>query len=69
MAVDANIKPSYQTLGEICTRLNCGSKRVKRLIQEGLPAVLIAGQYMMSEKSYLEWVDGISRKGEGKKSE
>jgi hypothetical protein len=56
------VKSSYQTIGEICTRLNCGPKRVKRLIREGLPAVLIAGQYMMSEKTYLEWIDGISQK-------
>ena len=58
------VKPSYQTIGEICSRLNCGPKRVKRLIREGLPAVLIAGQYMMSEKNYLEWVDRISQKGD-----
>lgn len=53
------IKPSYQTLGEICERLNCGPKRVKRLIKEGLPAVFVAGQYMMSEKKYLEWVESL----------
>ncbi|MBU0768439.1 MAG: helix-turn-helix domain-containing protein [Proteobacteria bacterium] len=58
----STVKSSYQTIGEICTRLNCGPKRVKRLIREGLPAVLIAGQYMMSEKTYLEWIDGISQK-------
>ena len=51
------IKPSYQTLGEICIRLNCGPRRVKRLIKEGLPAVHVAGQYMMTEKRYLEWLD------------
>lgn len=60
------IKPSYQTIGEICSRLNCGPKRVKRLIREGLPAVLIAGQYMMSEKNYLEWIDRVSQKKEAK---
>ncbi len=58
------VKPSYQTIGEICFRLNCGPKRVKRLIREGLPAVLVAGQYMMSEKNYLEWIDRISQKKE-----
>ena len=51
------IKPSYQNLAEICTRLNCGPDRVKRLIQEGLPAAKIAGQYMMSERRYLEWLE------------
>lgn len=53
------IRPSYQTLGEICTRLTCGRKRVKRLIQEGLPAICVAGQYMMTEKKYLEWLDRV----------
>jgi hypothetical protein len=50
------VKTSYQTLGEICTRLNCGSRRVKKLIQEGLPAVKVVGQYMMLESKYLEWL-------------
>lgn len=62
MSEIATIKPSYQTLGEICVRLNCGKKRVKRLIQEGLPATFIAGQYMMTEKKYLEWLDQVSEK-------
>lgn len=56
-----NIKPSYQTLGEICERLNCGPRMVKRLIKEGLPAAQIAGQYMMSEKNYLDWLEGKTK--------
>jgi hypothetical protein len=55
------IKSSYQTLGEICTRLNCGHRRVKKLIQEGLPAVKVVGQYMMLEKRYLEWLEKKSK--------
>ena len=58
MAVlEQKIKPSYQNLAEICARLNCGPDRVKRLIGEGLPAAKIAGQYMMSERKYLEWLE------------
>jgi len=55
------IRPSYQTIGEICTRLNCGPRRVKKLIQEGLPAVKVVGQYMMLEKRYLEWLEKKSK--------
>lgn len=58
--IESKIKPSYQTLGEICTRLNCGPKRVKRLREEGLPVIVVAGQYMMTEKRYLEWLDSKS---------
>jgi hypothetical protein len=54
---DSKIKPSYQNLGEICDRLSCGPDRIKRLISEGLPAAKIAGQYMMTEKKYLEWLE------------
>lgn len=54
---EPKIKPSYQTLDEIGTRLNCGHLRVKALIKEGLPAKNIAGQYMMSEKLYMEWLE------------
>jgi hypothetical protein len=56
------IKPSYQTLGEICQRLNCGPHMVKRLIKEGLPAAKIAGQYMMLENNYLEWLGSKTKK-------
>ena len=55
------IRPSYQTMGEICQRLNCGPRMVKRLIREGLPASQIAGQYMMLEKNYLTWLEGKTK--------
>lgn len=59
--IESKIKPSYQTMGEICCRLNCGPRMVKRLIIEGLPASKIAGQYMMSEKNYLQWLEGKTK--------
>ena len=62
------VKSSYQTLGEICTRLNCGSRRVKKLIREGLPAVKVVGQYMMLESKYLEWLASKSESSQSSAS-
>lgn len=53
-----NKKTDYQTLGEICTRLNCGPDRVKILIKdEGFPAVKVGGQYMTTEDAIVKWMD------------
>lgn len=57
------VKSSYQTLGEICTRLNCGPRRVKKLIKVGLPAFKCVGQYTMLESKYLEWLATLSESG------
>jgi hypothetical protein len=54
--MENKIQPVYQTLGQICTRLECGPRRVKSLIQEGLPVAVIAGQYTMTEEGYVDWV-------------
>jgi hypothetical protein len=48
---------SYQTLGEICTRMNCGPRRLKKLIRKhGFPAKKICGQYMTTDEAILEWL-------------
>jgi len=60
--MEQSIKPSYENLREICNRLGCGRVRILRLLQEGLPAVKIAGTYMMTERAYLEWLDRKAEK-------
>lgn len=64
--MESKIKPSYEGLNEICGRLGCGADRVRRLIQEGLPAIKIARSYYMTERAYLDWIDGEAKKEQQK---
>lgn len=55
----------YQTFGELCLRMNCSRKRMKRLIfLDDFPAILIGGQYVSSELKIQEW---LARKIDEKK--
>jgi hypothetical protein len=52
------IKPSYQTMQEICIRMQCGPRRLKKLIrEEAFPAKRIGGQYMTTDAAILQWIE------------
>ena len=58
-------KHDYQTLGEICKRMRCGMRRLKKLIHhEGFPIVKIGGQYMTTDVMITDW---INRRANGDK--
>ncbi len=50
-------KHDYQTLGEICSRMRCGERKIKNLIRfESFPAVKIRGQYFTTDAMINEWI-------------